>query len=259
MPSTPEPGVRETSQEWSLNMPARSNEKNTGSKASEEQVNSDILPVLQSSQEIRSYYNKIARIYDLMAERSEEPMRRVGIEKLNVRPGERVLEIGYGTGHCLIEFAQRVRPGGRVYGVDISDEMFKLANDLVEKEGCQDVVELLRHDASNLPFEDESMDAVFMSFTLELFDTPKIPVVLGECRRILRPGGRVGVVSLSKESSEDPMVRVFEWTHRHFPNLLDCRPIFAARALEQAGLEIVDEELQHMWVPVEIVVARKVS
>ena len=44
---------------------------------------------------------------------------------------------------------------------------------------------------------------------------------------------------------------------RHFPNLLDCRPIFVRRALESAGFAIRDAEIQHMWVPVEIVLAVK--
>jgi len=89
-------------------------------------------------------------------------------------------------------------------------------------------------------------------------DTPEIPKVLAECRRVLRVGGRIGVVATTKEAEEGLAVEAYEWTHQHFPNLLDCRPIFVRRALEDAGFSIRDVTITKMWVPVEIVVAQKV-
>ena len=83
--------------------------------------------VLNTRDETRHYYNKIAKIYDLMAESSEGPMRELGLKKLAVRPGERALEVGFGTGHCLVELAAAVGPAGRVCGVDLSDRMVALA------------------------------------------------------------------------------------------------------------------------------------
>jgi demethylmenaquinone methyltransferase/2-methoxy-6-polyprenyl-1,4-benzoquinol methylase len=53
------------------------------------------------------------------------------------------------------------------------------------------------------------------------------------------------------------MIRAFEWTHRHFPNLMDCRPIYVRRALEAAGFHIEDTTLEHMWVSVEVVLGIK--
>ena len=116
-----------------------------------------------------------------------------------------------------------------------------------------DRVSLVCGDAEHLPYDSNSMDGIFMCFTLELFDTPDIPVVLAECKRVLRPGGRIVVVAVSKEGKPGLVVRAFEWTHRHFPNLMDCRPIYARRALEAAGFIIEGYSVQTMWVPVEIV------
>jgi len=217
-----------------------------------------VLRVLQSKEETRAYYDKISAVYDLLAERSEGPVRQAGVDSLGLRAGERVLEIGYGTGHSLVQLARAVGPDGQVFGIDLSDGMRARALERLEKEGLSARVELLCGDATRLPYADSSMDAVFMSFTLELFDTPEIPRVLRECRRVLRGGGRMGVVAITKEAQEGFAVEAYEWTHRHFPNLLDCRPIFARRALEEAGFLIREATVTNMWVPVEILVGEKV-
>jgi ubiquinone/menaquinone biosynthesis C-methylase UbiE len=217
----------------------------------------DVVRVWQSKEETRSYYNKIAGVYDLLAERSERPMRAAGLKILAAKSGEQILEIGFGTGHCLVELANSVGSCGRVYGIDLAERMVESASNLLAREGVAPWTEVECGDAEHLPFISGWLDAVFMSFTLELFDTPAIPRVLAECKRVLRPGGRIAVVGVSKEGTHDLVTDAFEWTHRHFPNLLDCRPIYVCRALEAAGLTISEASRRHMWVPVEIVLARK--
>lgn len=219
--------------------------------------NSDILPVLLTKEQRRAFYDKIAGFYDLMAEAPERPMREAGLELLAAARGEHVLELGFGTGHCLVSLAAAVGPSGRVYGIDISERMRELAERLIAERGLTDRVELTRGDGQHLPYEAGSMHGVFMSFTLELFDTPEIPEVLAECRRVLRDGGRLAVVAVSKEGKQGLVVKAFEWTHRHFPNLMDCRPIHARASIEAAGFEIARAEQRRMWVPVEIVLATK--
>jgi demethylmenaquinone methyltransferase/2-methoxy-6-polyprenyl-1,4-benzoquinol methylase len=58
-----------------------------------------VLRVFQTKDQTRAFYNKISRVYDLLADRSEAPVRRAGLELLKARSGEKVLEIGCGTGH----------------------------------------------------------------------------------------------------------------------------------------------------------------
>lgn len=218
-------------------------------------IEAGVLRVLQSRDETRAFYNKISGIYDLMAEHSEGPVRQAGLDKLALAPGERVLEIGFGTGHSLVHLAKAVGPLGKVFGIDLSEGMRAQAQARLEKEGLIERVELSCRDAAHLSYAAGAMDAVFMSFTLELFDTPDIPLVLAECKRVLRPGGRIGVVAITKEGNEKLAIGAYEWTHQHFPNLLDCRPIFVRRALEEAGFLIRDASITKMWVPVEIVIA----
>jgi ubiquinone/menaquinone biosynthesis C-methylase UbiE len=211
------------------------------------------LGVFQTRDQTRAFYNKISGVYDLLADRSEAPVRRAGLDLLKVRAGEKVLEIGFGTGHSLVRLATAVGPHGQVLGLDLSDKMLVVARANLAKAGLSARVRLRRGDAADLPYADGSLDAVFMSFTLELFDTPEIPEVLSECRRVLRPGGRIVVIGMSKEGQRDALVAVFEWAHRHFPNFLDCRPIFVREALEVSGFSIAKSLKKRMWIPVEIV------
>ncbi|MBD3672377.1 MAG: methyltransferase domain-containing protein [Planctomycetaceae bacterium] len=201
----------------------------------------------------------MARVYDLLSESAEQPMRDLGLKMLDASSGQRILEIGFGTGHCVVTLAEAVGPDGQVFGIDLSDKMLEEAQKLCDQKGVAARVNLTQGDASHLPYEDESMDGLFMSFTLELFDTPEIPAILQECRRVLKPGGRLVNVSVSKEGAQGVAVKAYEWLHQHFPNLMDCRPIHAGKAIENAGFTIEQSNIDHMWVPVEIVSARKPS
>ena len=214
-----------------------------------------ILRVFQSKDQTRAFYNKISRVYDLLSERSEAPMRKAGLALLSARVGESILETGFGTGHSLVSLAKAVGPKGKVFGLDLSDKMMKLAKSNLAQSNLLKRARLRCGDAAQMPYADKSMDAAFMSFTLELFDTAEIPKVLGECKRVLRPGGRIVVVGMSKEAGGDPLIGVFEWTHEHFPKFLDIRPIYAREALEKAGFKIQNALTKHMWIPVEIVLS----
>jgi ubiquinone/menaquinone biosynthesis C-methylase UbiE len=206
-----------------------------------------------SKAETKALYNKISKVYDLMSEHSEGPVREAGLKMVAAKPGEAILEIGFGTGHGLVWLARAVGASGKVYGIDVSEGMLAVSESLLLREGVADRVELRCADAENLPYAQGSMDAIFMSFTLELFDTAEIPLVLAECRRVLRAGGRIVVVGVSKEGEHGLVYEAYEWTHHHFPNFVDCRPIFVSKALEASGFQIDEKQNVNMWVPVEIV------
>ncbi len=219
----------------------------------------DVARVLQTKSETKAFYNKIAGVYDLLAEHSEQSMREVALEMLAPAPGEQLLEIGFGTGHVLARLARAVGSTGKVFGIDISENMLAQARERLQKEGLVDRVTLDCGDAEDLPYPSDFLDGIIMCFTLELFDTPDIPRVLAQCKRALRPGGRIVVAAVSKEGEQGFVSRAFEWTHRHFPNLLDCRPIHVCQTLEAQGFSVEQSRVESMWVPVEVVRARKPS
>jgi ubiquinone/menaquinone biosynthesis C-methylase UbiE len=199
----------------------------------------------------------MSRWYDALAGSSERRFIDAALQMLGATEGQTVLEIGFGTGHAILALAKAVGDSGRVYGIDISDRMVDIARARLRRAGLSRIVSLRQGDGAALPFTDHSFDAVFMSFTLELFDTPEIPVVLGECRRVLRLDGRVCVVAMSKSGRPGFMVRLYEWAHDRFPAYLDCRPIFVQSAVNEAGFQVLDTAVMSMWgLPVEAVVAK---
>ena len=211
-----------------------------------------------SRQEAKASYDRLSRWYDLLAERSESKLRRVGLEMLAAQQGEAILEIGFGTGRALVALAQSVGDSGKVYGVDISEGMCAIARARLGEAGLSARVELHCADATQLAFEASSFDALFVSFALELFDTSEIPLVLSECRRVLRDGGRICVVAMSRRGKPTLATRLYAWAHDAFPNYVDCRPIFLTKTLEEAGLRVTDVVEMSTWgLPVDIALARR--
>ena len=208
----------------------------------------------RSKNDTRVFYNRISRLFALSEGFYKRKHLKMGVERLSVSEGNVVLEIGVGTGDSVIEFAKIVGDSGRVYGVDISQGMLDTTRMKLKKEGLLDRVELVNKDAVSLSFKDDSFDKIFMSLTLELFDTPEIPKVLSECFRVLKKSGRICVVSLSKKNS-NVNVRIYEWLRGVFPRMLNWRPIFLEEALKDAGFKTTDSSLIFMLgLPFEIVV-----
>ena len=168
-------------------------------------------------------YDEIAKLESLFVEQFDEQVHEVGLSKLAPQSGERVLVIGFETRDSRAAIAQAVGPGGKALAFDLSE--------------CEPAC----GGANLLPYEANSLDGVFTSYSLERFDAPPLPAVLDDCHRVLRPGGRIVVIGLSRAHEQGP----------------DCDPVSLRRMLTVAGFEIKDAEVRRMWAPIEIVLAVK--
>jgi len=205
----------------------------------------------------QAYYDRLSRWYDLLAGQAEDKCKQKGLELLDPQPGETILEIGFGTGHALLVLSQAVGEHGRVYGIDLSGGMLRAALARLNKAGLLHRAELHQGDALHLPFSDGFFDALYMSFTLELFAATEIPLLLNECRRVLRPNGRLSIVSMAKKEKTGLMVKLYEWAHRKWPVYIDCRPIHAQVEIAQAGFSIQHTvEMSLFGLPVDIILAK---
>lgn len=211
---------------------------------------------MRSKEKARMNYNRLSRCYDCIAGGSEARLRQMGTKLLSVRHGESVLEVGFGTGHALIEFARLVGQQGWIAGIDISDGMSQQAHKRLLHDQVHDRVGLCIGDGSVLPFSSDSFDAVFISFTLELFDAPEILLVLSQCYRVLKPHGRLVNISLVKMPLPGFSERLYEWFQARLPDIVDCRPIDVVPDLKEAGFIVAEKIHRSIWgLPVEIVSA----
>jgi phosphatidylethanolamine/phosphatidyl-N-methylethanolamine N-methyltransferase len=133
---------------------------------------------------VEGVYDKLAKVYDLTFGPTLHPGRLQAIQRMNIQPGERVLEVGVGTGINLSLYPKQAT----VTGIDFSSSMLEKARERAARKGLRNM-RLLQMDAADLKFSDDSFDIVYAPYLISVVPDPV--KVAREMRRVCRPGGRI--------------------------------------------------------------------
>ena len=186
---------------------------------------------------VEGVYDKLAKVYDLIFGPTLHPGRLQAIQRMNIQAGERVLEVGVGTGINLSLYPKH----SQVTGIDFSSSMLEKARERAARKGLRNM-RLLQMDAADLKFADDSFDIVYAPYLISVVPDPV--KVAREMRRVCRPGGRI--IFLNHFLSPNPILSRGErlispiTIHIGFKADLDLPAFLAQAELQPISIEKVN-------------------
>lgn len=155
----------------------------------------NIILSMEKPEHYREDCNRIACIYDPLVRfissffDGEESLRRLTIDKMDLKPGQKVLDVCCGTGTLCAMIAEEIGSDGEVVGVDLSENMLKKA-----EKRREDNIRFCYANAEEIPYADGYFDRASVTFGLHEMPHLVRMNVLREMRRVLKPGGKIIVL-----------------------------------------------------------------
>lgn len=143
---------------------------------------------------VERVYENIAWFYDLTFGPALHPGRVDSIQRMGIKPGDRILEVGVGTGINAVLYPRDCA----VTGIDLSSSMLEKAHDRVARKGVRNV-RLLEMDAAAMTFPDGAFDIVYAPYVISVVPDPV--AVAREMHRVCRPGGRIIILNHFRSAS----------------------------------------------------------
>jgi len=183
---------------------------------------------------IRSAYRRHSRYYDTVFGPILHPGRELIVQALHLNSGERILEVGVGTGLSLPLYPSTVQ----VTGIDISKEMLDIARERVERDQLSHVDLLLEMDAEALRFPDASFDKVVAMYVVSVVPDPV--QMVNEMRRVCKPNGELFIVN--HFHSQRPVIREVEDLLAPLSKLAGFRPdMDLPEFLHSTDLDVIEK------------------
>lgn len=191
---------------------------------------------------VEDVYGKLASVYDWTFGPALHPGRLRAIQRMGLRPGDHILEVGVGTGINASLYPRECT----VTGVDFSSSMLEKARDRIARKGMTNV-RLLEMDAAALKFADDSFDVVYASYVISVVPDPV--QVAAEMRRVCRPGGRIVFLNHFRSSNFllsriERMISPFT-IHVGFRADIDLPAFLAQAGIHGASIEKVN--IPRIW------------
>jgi len=167
---------------------------------------------------VKAAYRRYARFYDAVFGPVLQPGRKAVVNALQCRPGDRVLEVGVGTGLSLSLYPRSVR----LTGIDLSHEMLQKARARAAKHKLDHVEALLEMDAHAMSFPDQAFDKVVAMYVVSAVENPAR--LLDELHRVCKPDGEIFIVNHVR--SDNLIIGGIEKGFGRFSDQLGFRPDF---------------------------------
>ena len=187
-----------------------------------------------NNQAILKAYRRYAQGYDLYFGALFHPGRKAAISRMHLQPGEKVLEVGVGTGLSLPLYPR----GVWVTGIDISPDMLERARSRVQRSGLSGLVALEVMDGEQMAFPDNSFDKVAAMYVVSV--APHPARLAAEMRRVCKPGGELYILNHFRHGN--PIIGGVERLAAPLSRLLGFRPDLSLEGfVRNSGLDVAEQ------------------